>query len=222
MPATRLAGAGVALRGQIDRRFPARDRAADGWIGDAIHATRVSDHNPDPLTGVVRAIDVDEDLLGPGMPDPSVANTLVSQLVASADFRLRYVIFEGIIWEASRGWYARSYTGGNAHERHLHVSFLPAGDDDGTPFRIPLLEIGGGVDGAAAERTRVAIIQGNLAALVDRGWVGLDPGPIDGLHGPRTSEALMRFRRAAFGTWFAAFPTDAEVDRLRDLVARTT
>ena len=56
-----LAAAGVTLRNQINEAFPGRDKASDGWIGDAAHQARVSDHNPD-RRGIVHAIDVDEDL----------------------------------------------------------------------------------------------------------------------------------------------------------------
>jgi hypothetical protein len=58
----KLCKAGVQLREQIDDDYPERDRKSDGWIADTRHSTRKSDHNPDPKSGIVRAIDVDADL----------------------------------------------------------------------------------------------------------------------------------------------------------------
>jgi hypothetical protein len=54
-----LSKAAQQLREQFDDTFPDRDRRSDGWIGDTRHSARPSDHNPDPKTGTVRAIDVD-------------------------------------------------------------------------------------------------------------------------------------------------------------------
>ena len=59
----RLCKGGVTLRDQIDRRWPKRDKASDGWIGDAAHLARgsASDHTPNKA-GVVHAIDIDENM----------------------------------------------------------------------------------------------------------------------------------------------------------------
>jgi len=58
----KLCKAGQQLREQFDDTFPDRDRRSDGWIGDARHSSRPSDHNPDPTTAVVRASDTDRDV----------------------------------------------------------------------------------------------------------------------------------------------------------------
>ncbi len=60
----RLSKSVIQLREQADDAYPDRDRKSDGTIGDAKHSTRKSDHNPDPDTGYVRAIDLDADFNG--------------------------------------------------------------------------------------------------------------------------------------------------------------
>jgi hypothetical protein len=105
-----LAPSLVKLRDQIDSRWPKRDKASDGWIGDASHQATKSDHNPDYANGgIVRAIDVDED---------GIDTAVVLEAVLH-DPRVSYVIYEGRIWGGTR-W--RPYTGLNAHEKHIHIS----------------------------------------------------------------------------------------------------
>ena len=135
-----LCKAGQQLREQFDDTYPDRDRRSDGWIGDTRHASRPSDHNPDPTTGVVRATDTDRDVHKSGKPDlmPDIADQL--RLAAKAgEKRIAYIIFAGRIASSRMGWRWRTYKGSNAHDHHMHVSFTKAGDDDGSFFNIPLL-----------------------------------------------------------------------------------
>jgi len=73
----KLCKAGIQLREQIDDSFPDRDRRSDGWLGDARHAARPSDHNPDEQN-IVWATDTDKDLSGKAKPD--FASDLADQL----------------------------------------------------------------------------------------------------------------------------------------------
>ena len=57
----KLCLAGRTLREQIDDAYPDRSRVSDGWLGDARHSARTSDHNPD-AEGWVRAIDISSGL----------------------------------------------------------------------------------------------------------------------------------------------------------------
>ena len=135
-----LCKAGQQLREQFDDTFPDRDRRSDGWLGDLRHASRPSDHNPDPKTGTVRAIDVDRDVSGTAKPDlmPDIADQI--RLCAKAgDKRIAYVIFDGRIASAKKGWRWRPYDGANKHNHHCHVSFTTKGDSDSSFFNIPLL-----------------------------------------------------------------------------------
>jgi len=136
-----LSKAAQQLREQFDDTFPDRDRRSDGWIGDPRHASRPSDHNPDPKAGmVVRAIDVDADVYKSGKPDlmPDIADQI--RLAAKrGEKRISYIIFNGRIASSRMGWRFRKYRGINPHNSHLHVSFTRKGDKDGSFFQIPLL-----------------------------------------------------------------------------------
>jgi len=112
-----LSPALAQLRAEINTLWPHRDRASDGWIGDAAHNARSSDHNPDYAAGgIVRAIDVDKD----GIP----ADSVVEQI--RRDPRVAYVIWDASIWENPNAYpgrgYWRGYTGANPHRQHFHVS----------------------------------------------------------------------------------------------------
>jgi hypothetical protein len=135
-----LCKAGQQLREQFDDCYSDRDRRSDGWIGDLRHSARPSDHNPDPQTGVVRAIDVDRDVHKSGKPDlmPDIADQL--RLAAKkGEKRIAYIIFAGRIASPRMGWRWRKYSGINPHNAHCHVSFTKQGDTDGSFFNIPLL-----------------------------------------------------------------------------------
>jgi hypothetical protein len=134
-----LCKAGQQLREQYDQTFPDRDRRSDGWIGDLRHASRPSDHNPDPKSGVVRAIDTDADVHKSGKPDlmPDIADQL--RRAAKTDKRIAYIIFNGRIASPRLGWRWRKYKGSNPHNHHCHVSFTNKGDEDGSFFQVPLL-----------------------------------------------------------------------------------
>ena len=137
----KLCAAGTTLRDQINERFSERDTRSDGWVADARHvAAGTSDHIPDPITGLVYAIDVDRDVSGKPKPDlmPDIADQI--RLAAKAgDKRIAYVIFEGRIASAKKSWSWRPYDGANKHNHHCHISFTKAGDTDGSFFNIPML-----------------------------------------------------------------------------------
>jgi hypothetical protein len=137
-----LCKAGQQLREQIDDSFPDRDRKSDGWIGDAAHSNRKSDHNPDSINGIVRAIDVDKDFDS----RPSTGAYLADQirLCAKRDRRISYVIYSGKIASAKSLWFWKSYSGINRHDKHIHISFTKKGDENGSWFDIPMLGIGNG------------------------------------------------------------------------------
>jgi hypothetical protein len=123
--------ASLVLVREINARWPNRDKASDGTIGDAAHASRSSDHNPWVVVngqGVVRARDIDRDGIDAGW----LAEYLRG-LGAKGDPRLTgggYVIWNRRITTPDfRAW--KAYTGSNPHTAHVHVSFsrLRAGFD---------------------------------------------------------------------------------------------
>lgn len=111
----RRANSLTTLVNQINKRFPNRDKTSDGWIGDASHSSRVSDHNPNQW-GVVCAIDIDEDV-APGMD----LQWLLRKLLQTKDYRINYIIYEGYIYGRT-GFAKRVYKGVNAHKHHMHIS----------------------------------------------------------------------------------------------------
>lgn len=123
----RVALALKALRRQVDARVPARNKASDGTIGDAAHATRDSDHNPwvlDGATGVVTAMDITHD-----PAHGCDAGCLAETLRQSRDRRLKYIISNRRIASAvPKGsvpaWTWRAYTGVNPHNKHCHISVV--------------------------------------------------------------------------------------------------
>jgi hypothetical protein len=126
----------ATLLKQINARFPYRDKSSDGGIGDAAHSMRVSDHNAD-ANGVYHARDFDHD------PDSNGLDCYVlkTQLIASHDPRIKYIIFMRRIWYASSRQ-EFDYTGVNAHEHHLHLSVVGgAAGDNPAMWNLPFLGI---------------------------------------------------------------------------------
>lgn len=122
-----------SLNREFGRHAPGRDTTSDGVVGDDAHALVVSDHNPDetgrvPITDADNVNEVhatDRDATGP-WPWAGGMETAVQFLVArcrsGAENRLRYIIYNRRIWEASNGWRERAYPGANAHIEHAHFS----------------------------------------------------------------------------------------------------
>lgn len=126
-----LAGALVQLRREVDDAFPNRSTVSDGTLGDAAHAARESDHNPD-AAGVVRAWDCTRDV----QDGIDIADDLAEWLRAKRDPRVKYVIFKRRIFSSTiKPWEWRPYDGANPHEHHVHISVMPhPKGDDGRPW----------------------------------------------------------------------------------------
>jgi hypothetical protein len=133
MAAAVLVPCGVRLRSDFDALAPERDTTSDGWIGDTAHQQETSDHNPDETGSVpihdadkvneVHAIDVDTDLRESDLTMEKVVQFLLGRCRSGAETRLRYIIYNRRIWEASNSWAQRAYTGPSPHTEHAHFSF---------------------------------------------------------------------------------------------------
>lgn len=124
----RVAKSLLVLRDQVNAMAPNRRKASDGFIGDAAHASRNSDHNPwvlDGGVGVVTAFDVTHD------PARGCdADELVEALRAGLDPRIKYIIWNRRIANSSPiggqpAWAWRPYSGTNPHTAHAHISVKP-------------------------------------------------------------------------------------------------
>lgn len=118
----RIALALDKLRTQVDKKWPNRGKDSDGWIGDAKHASRSSDHNPYLKDargiGVVSAIDFTHD---PAHGFDSYA--FAEMLRQRRDPRIKYVISNGRIFSSLvQPWVWRPYSGSNKHDHHVHIS----------------------------------------------------------------------------------------------------
>lgn len=101
------------LRDEVDKRWPNRSKASDGWIGDPAHASRPSDHNPNGR-GSVNALDI----TSRGIDVPALIRAAIKHPSTN------YVISRGLIYSRSRGFKPVTYTGSNPHTTHVHVSIV--------------------------------------------------------------------------------------------------
>lgn len=149
----KLCAGGVTLRDQVNKRWPSRDKASDGWIGDSAHAAREgwgtngrgSYHNPDP-NGIVHAIDLDEDFFGKGKGGQKAAMEFAQELATYCrqgkdGGRIAHIVYEDKVASATaNNWHFRG--SGFGHTHHIHISFTNRADKDGSLFRLPIFEDG--------------------------------------------------------------------------------
>lgn len=197
MPAAYEARCLRNLRATLDLRWPNRDHGACGWIGDAAHQAQVSDHNPDPRTGVVRARDIDKDGI---VPEVVVASCILHPAT-------RYTIYNRRIYRVADRFRPRVYDGSNPHTDHIHESILQelAAENSTAPwtlimgFKWPELRLGAsGRDVRALQALLNAwgaslVVDGSFGPATDAAVKAFQTRrrlAVDGLVGPHTQSAL--------------------------------
>jgi hypothetical protein len=198
----RLAGSLIKLRTQIDELAPGRAKASDGWIGDAAHAARKSDHNPD-ASGVVRALDITHD------PAHGVdAGAIAEQIRQSRDPRVSYIISNSRIANPDiQDWAWRLYDGSNPHDKHFHVSVVAdALADEQEPWAVSL---SAPADEVSIARPRLGLGSKGPAVTEAQKLLGVEA---DGYFGTITQAAVVNFQ-AAHGLepdgWIGPYTWDA-------------
>lgn len=185
------------LKTTLDVRWPYRDHGACGWIGDAAHQAQQSDHNPDPITGVVRARDIDKDGI---VPQVVVASCILHPAT-------KYTIFDRRIYRMADRFRPRVYDGDNPHTDHIHESIVhdTAAENSTAPWTLimgfswPELRRGSvGKDVRALQALLNAwgadlYVDGGFGLLTDaatRSFQRAHRLGVDGLVGPKTQAAL--------------------------------
>jgi hypothetical protein len=191
--AWRMASSLNRLLTQINEFAPARSKRSDGGIADEHHPTS-SDHSPRRFpwaaAPLVLARDITHDPAG-GL----ACNRLRDALVRSRDPRIAYIIWWGQIISGAGGpkpWLHRPYTGQNRHDKHLHISVVR----DALADSVAAWDLKWGPP--AVRPHRPTIFRDNPAGndveavkLVQR-YVAA--GPVDGVFGPATEEAVKRYQ----------------------------
>lgn len=179
-----LAPSLVKLRSETNAKWPNRDKSTDGWLGDAAHAARKSEHNPNSH-GAVTATDTDKD----GIDVPLFLKTVIG------DPRVWYVIHNRKIYSRTYNWVPRTYTGANPHLGHIHISLVQtrAAEEDTTPWfsskpgPTPTPKPVPQPINKPGSRTLKQGSRGEDVKFLQR-WLGIKP--VDGIFGPKTLAAV--------------------------------
>ena len=200
-----------ALRSELNTVAPNRDKSSDGTIGDTAHQNRVSDHNDDEVGKVpirdadgvheVHAFDADVDLREPGLTMEMIVQHILARCRSGAEKRLRYVIYNRRIWEASNGWKQRIYSGDNPHDKHAHfsASYETSREADTSSWDLR------GIPVALTDADRKWLadqIDKAATAAAERTWKQT-------LHDPYTEG-----RTLPAGTWLRYAPSRGQVERV--------
>lgn len=145
------------LGNQFNARWPSRDGASDGAVGDYAHQQGDSGHNPDDTQyhnaewdsdsdskSEIRAIDVDNDLKDPVVNMQMVIDHM--RRLPNLASVIRYMIYNKKIYKSQNGFNPETYTGSSPHTEHAHFSgaYSDASDENKT-FDFKFNELGDNV-----------------------------------------------------------------------------
>ncbi len=193
------------FRTELNRIAPNRDKSSDGTIGDRAHQNSVSDHNDDEIGRVpirdadskheVHALDLDTDLRTPGLTMEMVIQHTLSRCRSGKEKRLRYIIYNRRIWEASNGWQQRAYTGDSPHTEHAHLSasYETALEASTAAWELALLVKGEEMLVAKGDSSEE--VKFWQYVLGDLGY-GTIMGAVDGVYGDKLAAAVNAHRKA--------------------------
>lgn len=119
----------LVLRSQVDQRWPNRNRASDGIMGDPAHQARKSDHN------LGNAIDLTHSPEH-GFDAGWLAEVLARQMRSAPAGRVSYIIWNRRIASAKTGWQFKPYRGPNPHTSHVHLSIRADARDVTRPWKL--------------------------------------------------------------------------------------
>jgi hypothetical protein len=130
--------------GNIDARWPHRDRRTDGWLRWPSQGRSIG-HNPAYL-GYVHAYDLDRD----GVDPYWIINN-----VYKGGRVLWYIIYNRQYWSNTYGWRAKPYTLSNPHTDHLHIEIYQT--NTARFYSGPWFPGGQGIGAAAGAAAAVAV-----------------------------------------------------------------
>jgi hypothetical protein len=119
--AKRACPAAIAVLRQATALKPKRMKASDGLLPSKAHQLQ----NPDSDHNTGFGVDLTHDPVT-GFNGKEVFEGL------KADKRVKYLIFQGVIWNAKDG--DHKYTGPNQHNHHVHISIKDTCGMDTSPW----------------------------------------------------------------------------------------
>jgi len=169
----------------LNVKWPERPRALDGWIGDAAHQQRLSDHNPNQR-GTVDALDVDSGQTG---DTPIHVPTVIASMICHPS--THYVIHRRRIMSSSTKFMPHVYTGDNPHDKHIHNSIFQTtrAESSTTAYKFILKPMDWPLLTAGMNSVKVGELQ---AYLIGWGYAVAK----DNDFGPKTVAAVKAFQNA--------------------------